>query len=194
MTDAMVIRKTTVLNAPQARVWAAISESERFGRWFGMTLDGPFIAGQRVSGRITPTTVDAEVARLQAPHAGTPCLLFIEAIEPMTRVAFRWQPGAPPPSADVEGAERAGSAGSPGSPGSPGNNVPLLAESTRVEFLLEPVAEGTQLTIIESGFENIPLGRRARVFEGNSGGWAHQLRLVSLYLEQTAPAVAPAAR
>ena len=120
MTDAMVIRKTTVLNAPQARVWAAISESERFGRWFGMTLDGPFIAGQRVSGRITPTTVDAEVARLQAPHAGTPCLLFIEAIEPMTRVAFRWQPGAPPPSADVEGAERAGSAGSPGSPGSPG--------------------------------------------------------------------------
>lgn len=171
MNDALEIRKTTVLAAPLARVWAAVSEAERFGRWFGMTLDGPFIAGERVTGRITPTTVDPEVARLQAPHAGTPCLLFIEAIEPMTRVAFRWQPGAPPPASTAE------------------SRTEPLAESTLVEFILAPVDAGTQLTIVESGFENIPLERRARVFAGNDGGWTHQLRLVALYLEQTVPAV-----
>lgn len=156
------VRKTTVLHAPQARVWAAISEAEQFGRWFGMTLDGPFVAGTRLTGQITPTTVDPEVARLQAPHAGTPFVFIVERIEPMRLFAFSWHPNA----VGLDAADR--------------------EPTTLVEFELEPLGEQTRLTITESGFDRVPIARRAQAFAANSEGWTHQLRLIGLYLQQTA--------
>jgi len=36
------------------------------------------------------------------------------------------------------------------------------------------VADGTLLTIIESGFERVPVHRRQRAFLMNDGGWAAQ--------------------
>lgn len=41
------IEKSAVLRAPLDRVWRAISDSEQFGTWFGMRVDGPFAAGSR---------------------------------------------------------------------------------------------------------------------------------------------------
>jgi len=38
------------------------------------------------------------------------------------------------------------------------------------------------LTITESGFDAIPLARRARAFAANDGGWSAQLRLIVKYL------------
>ena len=64
------IEKETFLRAPLARVWRAISDADEFGQWFGVRFDGPFVAGTSVTGVITPTTVDEEVARRQEPHAG----------------------------------------------------------------------------------------------------------------------------
>ena len=86
------IRKTALLHAPIDRVWRAISDTRRFGTWFGAELDGPFVPGTRVGARIVPTQVDAEVAKMQEPHAGTAFDVFVERVEPMRLLSFRWHP------------------------------------------------------------------------------------------------------
>lgn len=53
---------------------------------------------------------------------------------------------------------------------------------TLVTFELAEVPEGTRLTIVESGFEAIPLEQRAKAFSDNDGGWDAQLSLIAKYL------------
>jgi uncharacterized protein YndB with AHSA1/START domain len=151
------IEKTVVLQAPLERVWRAISDAREFGSWFGMALDGPFVAGNRVVGTIAPTQVDPDVAATQAPHAGTRVVLDVEAVEPMRRFAYRWSP-------DI------------------GDGGATHATTTLVTFDLEPVDGGTRLTITESGFDAIPLERRATVLAGNDAGWTAQTGLIAQYL------------
>ena len=55
------IEKQVVLRAPLDRVWRAISDSQEFGQWFGVRIDGPFVAGTSVNATFTGTTVDANV-------------------------------------------------------------------------------------------------------------------------------------
>ncbi len=152
------IEKQITLWAPLDRVWNSISDSAEFGSWFGMRIDGPFVAGKTVTGAISPTTVDAEVAAAQAPHVGTPVALIIEAIEPKTRFAFRWHPYAVDKNTDY-GEE----------------------PKTLVTFVLAEVEGGTHLTLTETGFENIPEHRRAEALRMNDGGWTAQMRLIALY-------------
>ena len=38
------------------------------------------------------------------------------------------------------------------------------------------------LTVTESGFDRIPLERRAKAFAANEQGWAKQLKLIGNYL------------
>ncbi len=38
------------------------------------------------------------------------------------------------------------------------------------------------LTVTESGFDQIPLERRAKAFTANEKGWATQMRLIEAYL------------
>lgn len=153
------IRKQAVLRAPVERVWQAITDAGKFGEWFGVQFDGPFAAGRRVTGRITPTKVDREVAKLQEPHAGKPFEWTVESIEPERRAVFRWHPFAIDPAVDYSG-----------------------EPTTRIEFLLEDVDRGTRLTIVESGFDGIPEARRAQAYAANDGGWAHQLKLIEKYV------------
>ena len=42
------------------------------------------------------------------------------------------------------------------------------------------------LTVTESGFDKIPLERRATAFTSNEGGWAMQVTLIQKYVEKTA--------
>lgn len=151
------IEKEVLLNAPLQRVWRAISDSDEFGQWFGVRFDGPFVAGADVSGVITPTTVDEDVAAAQEPYAGTRDTWHIVAVEAPYRLAYRWH--AYP--ADAEDAD---------------------PSTTLVEFTLAETADGVLLRIVESGFDAVPAERRASAFEGNSEGWAAQTRLVSTYL------------
>jgi uncharacterized protein YndB with AHSA1/START domain len=88
------IEKTVVLKATLQRVWHAISDATSFGTWFGIEFDGPFAEGEWLSGRIVPTRVDPEVARLQEPYAGALVRILVERIEPMRRFSFRWHPYA----------------------------------------------------------------------------------------------------
>jgi uncharacterized protein YndB with AHSA1/START domain len=75
----------------------------------------------------------------------------IERIEPERLFSYRWHP-YPDPAADYSG-----------------------EPTTLVEFRLEEVPGGTQLTVVESGFDRIPLPRRAEAFRMNEAGWAEQL-------------------
>ena len=86
------IRKQIVLKAPLERVWTAISDSQQFGKWFGVEFEGPFVAESTVMGRMVPTQVDAEVAKMQAPHAGMKFECRVGRIETMRRFTFNWQP------------------------------------------------------------------------------------------------------
>lgn len=160
-TDRIV--KRVVLRAPLERVWEAVSDSSQFGSWFGAAFDAPFAAGGPAKGKIVPTKVDADVARSQEPYAGTPFELTVDRVEPMRLFSFRWHPFAVDPEVDC-------------------SNEP----TTLVTFELEAVAGGTQLTITESGFDRIPLARRAKAFEMNDHGWTGQVRLVEKYLAHAA--------
>ena len=159
MTTPDRIAKKIVLKAPIARVWQAISNAEEFGAWFGVAFDGQFVEGARISGRIRPTKVDPEVAKLQAPYDGTPCDITVERVQPPSVFAFRWHPYAVDENADYR-------------------NEP----TTLVKFELAEVEGGTLLTITESGFDAIPLERRVDAFKSNEGGWEHQTKLIEKYL------------
>ena len=153
------IEKEVVLRAPLERVWRAISDAEEFGRWFGVRFDGPFVPGAPVTGVITPTTVDDEVARAQEPYAGKADTWQIVAVEPKRRLAFRWHPYAVESGTDYS-----------------------QEPTTLVEFTLDETAERVLLRIVESGFDSIPVEHRASAFEANSEGWAAQTELVRKYL------------
>jgi uncharacterized protein YndB with AHSA1/START domain len=157
------IEKKVHLRAPRERVWRAISNAEEFGAWFGVEFDAPFAAGARITGRIVPTKVDAKVAKMQEPHTGAGCDITVERIEPMSLFSFRWHPYAIEPGADYS-----------------------REPTTLVEFKLEKAANGTLLTITESGFDGIPLARRAEAFASNEQGWAIQVTLIEKYLAQAA--------
>ena len=119
--------------------------------------------GAHVAGIIVPTAVDAEVARAQQPYQGTPFEITIDRIEPEQRFAFRWHPYAVEPGGDY-------------------SHEP----TTLVEFLLEDVPDGVLLTVRESGFDRVPLERRAKAFAANEGGWTIQMRLIEKYLAEAA--------
>jgi uncharacterized protein YndB with AHSA1/START domain len=157
------IEKKVLLRAPVERVWRAISDAKQFGSWFGVKFDGPFAAGKSLIGRIVPTTVDPEVAKMQEAYAGTRFEFSIDRIEPMRYFSFRWHPYAVDPAVDYS-----------------------KEPTTLVAFELEEVADGTRLTITESGFDRIPLERRAIAFARNEQGWTAQAALIEKYLASAA--------
>ncbi len=54
--------------------------------------------------------------------------------------------------------------------------------TTLVEFTLEEVPEGTRLKVVESGFDRVPLARRAEAFRMNSDGWTQQLKAIERHV------------
>jgi uncharacterized protein YndB with AHSA1/START domain len=153
------IEKKVLLRAPKKRIWRALSDSSEFGSWFGVKFDGLFAPGACVRGVVAPTTVDAEVAKAQKEYEGMPFEITIEQMEPERLFSFRWHPFA------VE------------------RGVDYSAEpTTLVVFELEEVAHGIMLTVTESGFDRIPLARRAKAFTANEGGWGMVVKLIEQYV------------
>jgi len=150
-----------VLRAPLEQVWRAIADSRQFGAWFGVRFDGPFVVGARMTGRIVPTAVDAEIAANQKPYEGKPFEIVVDRIEPMRLFSFRWHPYAVDPAVDYSS-----------------------EATTLVTFELEAVPDGTRLTLTESGFDRIPLERRSRAFTSNEEGWTMQMKLIDKYVAQ----------
>jgi uncharacterized protein YndB with AHSA1/START domain len=86
---------------------------------------------------------------------------LVERVEPERLLSFRWHPYAVDPERDY-------------------SSEPM----TLVEFKLEDVTGGTQLSVAESGFERIPLRRRAGAQAMNERGWEIQMGNVARYLGQ----------
>ena len=156
------IEKQVLLRAPLARVWSAITDSKQFGSWFGVKFNGPFKAGTRIVGAIAPTTVDPTIAEMQKPYEGIPFDITIDRIEPQQLFSFRWHPYGVDANIDYS-----------------------KEETTLVEFTLKEVPGGVMLKVVESGFDKVPLSRRAEAFKANEGGWAAQMTLIEKYLAKT---------
>jgi uncharacterized protein YndB with AHSA1/START domain len=157
------IEKRVLLRAPRARVWRALTDAQEFGTWFGVKFDGPFTPGSLLRGVIVPTRVDAEVAKAQQPYQGMPFEITVDRIEPETLFAFRWHPFAVERGVDYS-----------------------REPTTLVVFALEEVPNGILLTVTESGFDQVPLARRAQAFTANEGGWTMVMTLIEKYLAQAA--------
>ena len=54
---------------------------------------------------------------------------------------------------------------------------------TYVEFTLEPAGAGTRLTVVESGFAQLPDDAYRTAFDGNSEGWGKELGELVAYLD-----------
>jgi uncharacterized protein YndB with AHSA1/START domain len=85
---------------------------------------------------------------------GQPFYVIIERMEPEHTFSWRWHPGSASPSDDG---------------------------TTRVEFHLEEVQDGTLVTVRETGFDRISLARRAKAFAENERGWEMQLESLRQY-------------
>ncbi|HET7880935.1 MAG TPA: SRPBCC family protein [Acetobacteraceae bacterium] len=83
------IEKRIVLKAPVSRVWRALTDYREFGTWFHVALDGPFVRGQEVRGRIT--WPGAEHLTMTAT---------VQRIEPERVFSFTWHPYAIDPAMD----------------------------------------------------------------------------------------------
>lgn len=109
--------------------------------------------------------VEGRAVRGQITHPGYEHVtmeVLVERIEPERYFAYRWHPYAVDANTDY-------------------SNEP----TTLVEFRLEEVSDSTVLTIVESGFDRIPLRRRAEAFRMNEGGWTAQVQNVERYVTQS---------
>src|SRR5688572_74197 len=140
-TSSDRIEKTILLRAPRSRVWRALTDAKEFSQWFRVNLEGQFVAGQAIRGKITHPGFEHVTMEVT-----------VERIEPEQRFSYRWHPYAVDPNVDYSS-----------------------EPATLVEFLLEEVPGGTQLRVVESGFDRIPASRRAEAFRMNNQGWAGQL-------------------
>ncbi len=85
--------------------------------------------------------------------------MLVERIEPERYFSYRWHPYPIDPKTDYS-----------------------TEPTTLVEFTLEETDGGTTLTIVESGFDRIPLARRAEAFRMNDQGWAGQIKNLERYV------------
>jgi uncharacterized protein YndB with AHSA1/START domain len=99
-------------------------------------------------------------------HAGYEHLTMevtVQAMESERRFSFHWHPYAVDPKVDYS------------------KEPPTL-----VEFILEKTPTGTLLRVTESGFDAIPVARRAEAFRMNEGGWEQQLKNIEAHVRQSA--------
>src|SRR5258706_544032 len=85
--------------------------------------------------------------------------LLVERIDAERYFSYRWHPYAVDPAVDYS-----------------------AEPTTLVEFHLEETDGGTALTIVESGFDRLPLARRAEAFRMNDNGWDGQIKHLARYV------------
>jgi len=164
------IERCVLLRAPLPCVGDRAPDAREFGRWFGFVLEGAFAPGATIEGRFLGTVNEAAICAFEATVGLTPGELKIpagqitfctvERIEPETYFSYRWIPYGIDASID-----------------------PATEPMTLVEFHLRAVPEGTELTIVESGFADVPARRRARAFRMNQRGWEAQSENLRVYVE-----------
>ncbi|MEO7495967.1 MAG: SRPBCC family protein [Massilia sp.] len=85
---------------------------------------------------------------------------LVERVEPRTVLTFRWHPYAVDPAVDYSGEQR-----------------------TLVTFTLKDApGNGILLTVVESGFDQVPAHRRAEAFQLHGEGWDFQLKNIARHV------------
>jgi len=116
-------------------------------------------------------TVEGEIAPgkeawMTSTHPGCEGHRFLVRFVEMTpprRFVWQWHPGAVDASVDYS-----------------------KEAHTTVTFTLEPIPAGTRLSVAETGFDEVSLERRAKVYEDNSQGWSEVLVWIQKYVEKQA--------
>jgi uncharacterized protein YndB with AHSA1/START domain len=104
-------------------------------------------------------------ARGKITHPGYEHLVFevlVERMEPERLLSFRWHPYAIDSAVDYS-----------------------KEPTTLVVFELKEAEGGTLLSVVESGFDNIPASRRDEAFRMNSGGWEAQMKNIAKHLGES---------
>ncbi len=87
----------------------------------------------------------------------------VERLEPERVFSFRWHPFAVDPGVDYS-----------------------VEPRTLVVFTLEETEGGTILSVVETGFDSLPPGRREKAYAEHTEGWPYQLKAVEQYLVKAA--------
>jgi uncharacterized protein YndB with AHSA1/START domain len=118
--------------------------------------------GVEVAGPFAPgARVTGRITHPDYEHV--PFEMEVERMEPERLFAWRWHPNQIDPGVDYS-----------------------AEPATLVLFELADVADGTRLTVVETGFDGIPLSRRATAYRGNDEGWAAQMVAIERYLSGSA--------
>ncbi len=87
--------------------------------------------------------------------------IYVESAKPFEYFAYRWVPGGAGIIGDV-----------------------LAVPNTLVEFFIEEVAEGTKVTLKESGFASLPPEMAEKSLKENSGGWEYMMNRLEKVINQ----------
>jgi uncharacterized protein YndB with AHSA1/START domain len=93
-------------------------------------------------------------------HEGHRFAVRITEMTPPRRFVWQWHPGAVDPNVDY-----------------------TREPWTTVTFTLEPSGNGTRLSVSETGFNEISLERRAKVYQDNTQGWTQVIVWIQQYAE-----------
>lgn len=85
--------------------------------------------------------------------------ITVERMEPERVLSWRWHPYAVERGVDYS-----------------------KEPTTLVVFELADVPEGTRLTVVESGFDQVPLARRALAYRMNGDGWTEQMKNIERHV------------
>lgn len=129
--------------------------------WRVLTTAADLAAWFRVTveGHIAPGA-EVWLTSLSPGHEGTRFLVRIVEMTPPQRFVWQWHPGAVDPQVDYS-----------------------LEPWTTVTFTLQPSGAGTRLSVSETGFSQISLTRRAKVYADNTGGWTAVIDWIRTYAE-----------
>jgi len=139
----------------------SVLKAPRSRVWRALTMADEF--GSWFRARLSGTFAAGATLRGPITYPGYEHLTLeiqVERMEPERYLSFRWHPNAVDPTVDYSS-----------------------EPTTLVEFTLEEVKEGTRLTIVESGFDALPPGRRDEAWRSNDGGWSEQMKNVARYVE-----------
>jgi uncharacterized protein YndB with AHSA1/START domain len=115
--------------------------------------------GLKLSGAFVP----GAIARGSITNPGYEHLIWevrIAAMDAPRLFSFHWHPYAVDPAIDYS------------------HEPPTL-----VEFRLEPLGDGTRLTVTETGFENVPAHRRDEAMRMNGQGWTIQMENIRAHVD-----------
>jgi len=139
----------------------SVLKAPRSRVWRALTMADEF--GSWFRARLSGTFAAGATLRGPITYPGYEHLTLeiqVERMEPERYLSFRWHPNAVDPTVDYSS-----------------------EPTTLVEFTLEEVKEGTRLTIVESGFDALPPGRRDEAWRSNDGGWSEQMKNVARHVE-----------